>query len=186
MNETKTKRILYPFLISLVGSIMMVVIMWLPYATANEEYEKYLMENEDRIYAEEIGMTNGDAVNISLFEFIKIYGEASGQGSYGVVATTCVVIISMYGAMALLTVVMSALRKPVGIIVFDVLTLIMLKIVNFDFEDRGIIPSGRYDWGIASYITYIIGVVVVAGAVWLIIEKKRGKECKIRECEELI
>lgn len=38
------------------------------------------------------------------------------------------------------------------------------------------IPSSSYNWGITNYLTYIIGIITIIGAVWIFIEKKKNKE----------
>jgi len=70
----------------------------------------------------------------------------------------------------------SLCKKPIGIIIFDLLALGAFKITCFDFEDRGVVPSNSYDWGIVSWLAYVIGVVIFAGAVWLFIEKRKAKK----------
>ena len=85
-------------------------------------------------------------------------------------------IIVIFTVFALLTVFLSLIKKPIGIIVSDILALIAFKIIHFDFEDRGVIPSSSYNWGITNYLTYIIGIITIIGAVWMFIEKKKNKE----------
>ena len=85
-------------------------------------------------------------------------------------------IIVIFTVFALLTVFLSLMKKPIGIIVSDILALIVFKIIHFDFEDRGVIPSSSYNWGITNYLTYVIGIIIIIGAVWMFIEKKKEKE----------
>ena len=60
----------------------------------------------------------------------------------------CIAIISIFTGCAVLTLLMTLIKKPIGIIIFDLLTMGAFWIICFDFEDRGVIPSSSFDWGI--------------------------------------
>ncbi len=173
---SKTKLMQSPVLMTIIGAVLMLLMVFLPYASATEEYEERLLKYEDEMYVEEIGMTNADARNISLFEYGRIYAEAANQGLYKEMSIACIVIISIFAGCALVTLLMSLIKKPIGIIIFDLLTMGAFKIICFDFEDRGVIPTNSYDWGVVYYVTYIVGVIVLAGAVWLFVEKRKAKK----------
>lgn len=175
MNTEKVKKTPYSFLITLTGAILMLAMLVLPYASAKREYKEYLKNNKDKMYAEEIGMTNSAAVNISLIEFIRIYSNAAQQERYKAVGIACIIMIVIYAIFAALTFLMAMLRKPIGIMIFDLLTLGIFGLIHFDFEDRGVIPSSSYNWGITNFLTYIVGAVIIAGAVWMFVEKRRVK-----------
>lgn len=173
---SKTKLMRYLVLVTIIGAVLMLLMVFLPYASATKEYEERLLKYEDEMYVEEIKMTNADAVDISLFEYGRIYAEAASQGLYKEMSIACIVIISIFAGCALFTLLMSLIKKPIGIIIFDLLTMGAFKIICFDFEDRGVIPTSSYDWGIVYYVTYIVGVIVFAGAVWLFVEKRKAKK----------
>ena len=176
MNLRKNKKMMYPFLVTVVAAISMLMMVFLPYASANSEYKELLIKDSDAMCVQEIGMTNSEAINISLFEFLKIYSETAKQDIQKEASIACIVIIVIFTVCALLTVFLSLMKKPIGIIVSDILALIAFKIIHFDFEDRGAIPSSSYNWGITNYLTYIIGIIIIIGAVWMFIEKKRKKK----------
>ncbi len=173
MNKTKLMR--YPVLITIIGAVLMLLMLFLPYASATDDYEERLMKYEDEMYVKEIGMTNADAVDISLFEFERIYVEAARQGLNKEISITCIVVISIFVVFVLQTLLMSFLKKPIAIVIFDLLTMIVFKLICFDFEDRGVIQSSSYHWGIVYYLVYVIGVIIFAGAIWLFIEKRKAK-----------
>lgn len=176
MNKAKTKALQFPFLITFIGGALLMLMMLFPYASAKEDDKEILLENADEFYVEEIKMTNEEAVNISLGEYIMIYAEAAKQGIQKETSIACVVLIAVFWALVVLTYIMAILKKPIGIVIFDLLAMCVFKIIHFDFEDRGIIPSSSYDWEIANYLTYIIGIVILGGAIWLFIEKRKAKK----------
>lgn len=178
MNQTgnKNKKFLYPFLAMLIGSLMLVVTLFIPFASATEDYKESLEEYFDSMYVEELNMTNEEAINISLFEFARIYSVAAEMGMSKSVSIACIVIIAAFGVFALLTLLFSALKKPIPAIVFNLLAFVVFRITKWDFEDRGVIPNSNYDWGIAQYICYIGVIVVVVGAVALLVVKIKDKK----------
>lgn len=172
-----SKNKFMPWAIALFGAIILIAAFFLPYAAAKADYGEWLSEHPDNMYAEEIGMTNKDAVGISPFEFFRMYlYYASNSSGYNqTVSIICVVTLGLTAGFTLLCALFAALRKPVPLIVFDVLTFAVLLLMNFDFEDRGVIPNRNYDWGAAKYV-YFIGIAVTfAGAVWLLITKIKNR-----------
>lgn len=187
-NEKKGKKFLYPFLVMLIGSIMLIATLFVPFASATGDYKEYLEEYSDSMYAEELNMTNGEAINISLFEFARIYSVAAEMGMSKSISIACMVIIAAFGAFALLTLLFSVLKKPIPAIIFNLLTFAVFRITKWDFNDRGVIPSSRYDWGMAEYFCYLGVVVLVVGAVALLVvkikDKKQRKALKAEVLEE--
>ena len=174
--KSLSKNTVYPFWITLAGALLMAVMLFLPYASATEDFEKELMESPEQTYSMSTEMTNEEVVNISLFDYIKIDCAGMDYAATKAVAVANLVVILIFGVFVLLTILMSILKKPIATIVFDVLAIIAFTVIHFDFSDRGIIPSSKYDWGIANYLTYILGVIVLAGAVWQFIEKRKAKK----------
>ena len=178
MNQTgsKSKKFLYPFVAMLIGSLMLIVTLFMPFASATEDYKERLVEYSDSMYVEELDMTNEEAINISLFEFARIYSAAAEMGMSKSVSIACIVIIAVFGAFALLTLLFSAIKKPIPAIIFNLLAFAVFRITKWDFEDRGVIPNSNYDWGMAQYICYIGIIVVVVGAVALLVAKIKDKK----------
>ena len=173
-------------LITIIGAILLLLMLLLPYASATEDYEERLMKYADEMYVEEIGMTNADAVDISLLEFGRMYAEAVRQGLHKEMSIACIAIISIFTGCAVLTLLMTLIKKPIGIIIFDLMTMGAFWIICFDFEDRGVIPSSSFNWGIVYYLIYGIGVIIFAGAVWLFIEKRKAKKLAKAEQNEIV
>ncbi|MDY4812222.1 MAG: hypothetical protein SO152_00030 [Ruminococcus sp.] len=174
--KSLSKNTVYPFWITLAGALLMAVMLFLPYATATENFENELMESPEQTYSMSTEMTNEEVVNLSLFDYLKIDCAGMDYAVTKAVAIANLVIILIFGAFVLLTILMSALKKPIATIVFDVLSIIAFTVIHFDFSDRGIISNGKYNWGIANYLTYALGAVVLAGAVWQFIEKRKAKK----------
>ena len=145
-------------------------------ASATDEYKEALEKFSDSMYIEELNMTNEEAINISLFEFIRIYSSETGKEISNDLSIVYVVVIAAFAVFALLTLLFSILRKSIPVIVFNILTFAVLRLIIWDFEDRGVISNSRYDWGIAQYIGYIGIAIVMVGAVALLVVKMKDKK----------
>lgn len=167
----KMDKRLISCIIALIGSIMLIATLFLPFASATEKYREQLEKFPDTMYAEEIGMTNKDAVNISLFEFGKIYSSTAAAQNAQAVSITCVVMISAFAIFALLSAIFSLLKKPVAIMIFNVLSLATFLLLKWDFNDRGVLPSSRYDCGMAQYFCYFGVAIVFVGAIIMLLIK---------------
>ncbi len=163
------------FLAVLLGSILLLVTLFLPFASSTGEYREYLEKNPDTAYVGDMQMKNSDVVDISLLEFGRIYLSAMGNPITGPLATVCFIMISVFALFALMTTLFSILKKPIPLIIFDVLTFAVFNLIRWDFGDRGVMRSG-YNWGMAQYFFYIGAALALAGAIVLLAAKSADKK----------
>lgn len=172
----KNKKSFIPFLTAVIGSVLLIISLFAPFASAKGEYRESLENNPEAVYSEEADMTAKDAVSISLTEFVKIDSAAAEMGISEETAVANMAIIIAFGVFAVLTLLFSLLSKPIAAIIFDILSFAVLNLIKVDFKDRGIIPSNSYDWGISQYICYIGIIAVAVGAVLTLIYKIKNKK----------
>ena len=183
MNDIKmtNNKLLIPFVVTLIGAVFMFITIFLPYGTANEEQAEKFRTYPDEIVYEEVDMTSKDMINISMVEYANVYGNLSeqiwGDTSYGIFY---IALVALIGVFSLLSVLFSVLKKPIAVAIFSLLAFGVFCIQNFDYTDRGVIPSSTYEWGAAYYVFYIAFVVALVGAIWMlvskIIQKKQQKQ----------
>ncbi|MGN0470523.1 MAG: hypothetical protein ACI4GV_06385 [Acutalibacteraceae bacterium] len=170
-NDEKNKKIfLVLTVVAIVASLMVVVSFFLPYASANAEYRELLDKYPDS--------TTMNGKDISLLDFAKIYSSAGSAlgGQYQTIGTICVVMIAAFGVLALATLIFSALRKPVVMLIFNGLTFGIFSLLSWDFKDRGALPNMYYDIGAAHYIYYICAAVILVAAVGMLVLKIQQKK----------
>ena len=62
--------------------------------------------------------------------------------------------------------------KPVGMIVFNILTIVVYELLKWDFKDRRVVP-GTGDKGCAFTIMYVAFGIMVVGCIMRFVDKKR-------------
>ena len=160
---------------TIVAAGLLVVAFFLPYAAGTQEYRESLDSMSANPYEETLGMSNDDLADVSLFEYARIYGASGELGMPEEFALVYVPITVAAVVLGGLTLLFAALRKPIPSIVFSVLTVALTLFLNWDFEDRGVIPSDTYDWGIAKWVYLVAGVAVIACAVWQLMLRRQEK-----------
>lgn len=167
LNRANMDRALkLSFLATLIVTLLTVTAFFLPLASANDEYEKYLKEYAREFNVEEIEMTNEDAVHVSMYEFVKIYWAAysSVDATLGIVGIT---VIGAVGVLSLITLLFTLLKKPIAVFIFNLLTFGAYCLLIWDLKDRGVVPGRDYDWGISYYLYFISLFLVLIGATWM-------------------
>lgn len=177
INKEKIMQLL-PFITALAGAVILILAFFLPYSSAKKGYKQYLKEYSDSMYAEEINMTNKEAIGISMLEYARVYAMAAQMDiseEYKLVGIICVVLISMIGVFSLLTLLFAALKKPIALIIFNGINFGVFRMLSWDFEDRGVVLNSSYVWGISYYLYHICAVIILIGAIWLLDTKIRMK-----------
>lgn len=154
-------------MLTIVFAVLLVVAFFLPYASAVEEYRSAL----GQLSGNPFGVANEELADISLFEYARIYLNAAPETFVAVYVPLTVA----PAVLGVLTLLFSVLRKPVPAIVFSVFTLGVTSLLSWDFEDRGVIPSDTYDWGVARWVYLVAGVAVIACAIWQIVLRRRAR-----------
>lgn len=155
-------------MLTIVFAALLVAAFFLPYASAVEEYRAVLGQLSENPF----GLANEELADISLLEYVRIYLNAAPE-AFVAVYVPLTVAPAVLGALTLL---FSALRKPVPAIVFSVVTLGVTSLLSWDFEDRGVLPSDTYEWGAARWVYLAAGVAVIACAIWQIVLRRQARK----------
>lgn len=157
-------------IVMVVAALGLVAAFFLPWASAGEDYREAAALAPDVMFYEPTGLTVEGAADLSLFEYAQVYGSMSGTGW-----EIYLYIIYVALGVAVVTLVLAAFGKPIGVTVFGILTLVASRLLVWDFEDRGVLPNGTHDWGVAPVIYIVAAVVLIAAAVWLFVLKRQAK-----------
>lgn len=152
-----------------VGAIALVAAFFLPWATAGEDFREGVQLAPEVMFYEPAGMTVSDAVELSLFEYAQVYAT---MGSGWMVYTGI-----MYAVLAasVLVLLLAAFGKPVGASLLATAAFAGSRLLVWDFEDRGVLPSSSHDWGVAATVYIVAFIVLIAAAAWMFVLKRRAK-----------
>ena len=161
-------------IVMVVAAAVLLAAFFLPWGSAGEDFRQAAAQMPDVWFAEEAGITAADAVGLSLLEYARAY-LAIGQMGSGNAFVILVPIIGSAAVLAAFALLLAALGKPIGSAVFSVLTLAVSRLIVWDFTDRGVLPNATHEWDIAPVVYIVAAVVIVAAAVWMVMEKRRAK-----------
>lgn len=78
MKKSKPKTAL-PFIVTLIGIIIMIASLFLPHITAVGDLAEYIKENPEVVENEDLGLITRDLANVPLVSIDKIYASALAQ-----------------------------------------------------------------------------------------------------------
>ena len=175
-KQTLNKKLTIPFIISLVGVLLVVIALFLPYLTAVGEIAEYIEKFPDRIEIESLDLTAGDMANIPVISVSKlitgIYGEDDGA-----IANASVFV---FGGFLALSALFAILKKPIAIMIFNLLTFGTFAFLNFLMKED-FIGADKYAWGVGYYIILLAVIVAFAGAAWMLVKKIMEKKKLVGE-----
>lgn len=160
-------------LITIVAAVLLLALLFLPYISANEDYAEELEEIEDLYIDEENEITYGSVIDLSLFEYSKLSLLDNSLWNFfkGVAWVTLA-----FAVLATLTILCTLGKKPVGTIIFNLLAFVVFAFEDAAFNESVIDGNRHYGWGIAHYMMYVALVVVIVGAVWMMVDKRKAKK----------
>ena len=160
-KKTLNKKLVIPFIIALVGVAVMVAAMFLPYMNAQGKLADYI-ELLDSIELEEENISATPSV-VSVKEVITtIYGEDDGK--------IAEIIVLVFGGFVALTTLFVLFKKPIAIMIFDLLAFGSFSFLNYAMKEYFIDPD-KYAWGIGYTVIQAAIAVVFAAAVWMLVKK---------------
>lgn len=166
-----------PVIVGIVCSVLIVVALFLPYATATPDGAAYLENHSGQSVMQGFDLTADQMTNMSLVDFARAY-SALAEHSYQQLSGIYMGLVVAMAAAALLMALCFAKRRPIGALVFDVLAFGIFSLQNADYASRGVVPSANYDWGIAYYLVFAALAVAALAAIWLFVEKRRAKKAQ--------
>lgn len=170
-NQTTARNLTIPKIIAIVGNALMLLCIFLPYASATKD-------SPYRQYADEIidGVRAGELADPSLFKFVTLYNKLKDNVAGGSeVATIIMVLVIAVAVAAILALIFACVSKGIPSLVFSVIGFMLFLVLNWDFSERGVISSDNYGWGFGHYLFFLAAIVAVIGAIWMIAAKRRAK-----------
>lgn len=166
------KKLWIPFILTLLATLFMLSCIFIPYATATPEQAEKLALFPDAQIDDSLSLTAKDMQDISMVKYAYMYSAIKDQSAANaLVSNICIAMVVLIGVFSLLAILFSLWRKPIPVIIFTLLAYGVFAAQNFDYTDRGIIPSNAYDWGLAHTLFPIAVIIALASAVWMLVTK---------------
>ena len=160
-KKTLNKKLVLPSIVALIGVLIMIVAMFLPYMNAQGKLAEYI-ELLDSVELEEENISATPSV-VSVKEVITtIYGEDDGKIAEIIVLAFCGFIT--------LTALFVFFKKPIAIMIFDLLAFGSFSFLNFAMKEDFIDPD-KYAWGIGYSVIQVAIAVVLVAAIWMLVKK---------------
>ena len=170
--DTLQKNMKLCRLIALALTAVVLLSLFLPYASTTKDAREQLNERPDVVIIDDINLTAGDMKDISLFEFTRIY-RVTNSDELGAIYT---VLFAILAVLALLAVVFALLKLPIGIIIVNIISLGVFFLTKFDFTDRKVIDAETYNWGFGHHLFLLCAIAAIAVAIWMIVVKSSIKK----------
>lgn len=161
VKKTINKKLIIPFIVALIGVLVMIAAMFLPYMTAQGKLAEYI-ELIDSTELEIENVSPSPSV-ISVSKVIStIYGEDDGK--------IAEIIVLVFGGFVALTALFVLFKKPIAIMIFDLLAFGSFSFLNFAMKEDFIDPD-KYAWGIGYSVMHVAIAVIFAAAIWMLVKK---------------
>lgn len=166
VEKTINEKLKLPFVVALIGVLILLVGMFLPYMTAVGDMAEYIEKNPDRVEIKDLDLTASDLKDIPVVSVSKLITGVYGDDD-GAIAN---VIVLVFGGFLVLTALFTILKKPIAVMIFDLFTCGTFAFLNFLMKEDFIDPD-KYAWGISYYAIVIALAIVFAGAIWMLVKK---------------
>ena len=165
-KKTLNKQLKLPAVVALIGVLILIVGMFLPYMTADGKLAEYIEKYPDSIEIKEFDMTASDLKDIPMTLMGKVAGSAYNEEE-GILFN---VIVIAFASLAVLTALFVILKKPIAVMIFELITCGSFAVLNLA-TNADFIDSDKYAWGMGKYAIIIAFAIVFISAFWMLVKK---------------
>ncbi len=158
------KKITTSTIIILAGILIMWIAFFCPYLSATDGAKKLLDSyglKQTNLSIIDMAYSSSQLINYASSGSLLKYLPFSG--------------IILLGIFSLLNVIFSVVKKPVAVIVFDILSLVIFLITDLNIRGNMAFSKTYYSHSFAYYIFYLSALIVFVGAIGLLKEKRKAK-----------
>lgn len=171
MKKSLNEKLKLPFIVALIGILILIVGMFLPYMTAVGELAEYIEKYPDSIEIEEFDMTASDLKDIPMVFMGRIAASAYNEEE-GILFN---VIVVVFASLSALTALFVLLKKPIAVMIFELIAFGSFTVLNMATK-ADFFGADKYAWGIGYYAIVIAFAVVFASAIWMLAKKIAAKK----------
>lgn len=165
-KKTLNEKLKLPFIVALIGVLILVVGMFLPYITAVGEMGEYIEKYPDRIEIKELELTANDLKDIPVISVSQIITGIYGEDD-GAIANVIVMVFCGFSALTALFVI---LKKPIAVMIFELLSCGVFAFLS-EYMKEDFIDPDKYAWGIGYTVIQAALAIVFVAAIWMLVKK---------------
>ncbi|MBQ9930406.1 MAG: hypothetical protein IJO72_06510 [Oscillospiraceae bacterium] len=173
MNTSTPKTLVHklglPFLVAIIGVIIMIVAIFLPYISATGTLAEYIELLDSTGYSE-----LGVDVNPSMLSVKNVYSSVYSNDDGDIFF---IIALVFCGAVAL-TALFVLLKNAIVTIVLNLVACGAFAVLNSAVQED-LLGANKYAWGIGYYAIIVGAIVIFAGAVWMLVEKNIAKQASV-------
>lgn len=166
MKKSLNEKLKIPFVVALIGILVLIVGMFLPYMTAVGKLAAYIEKYPDSVEIEEFDMTASDLKDIPMMYMGRIAASAYNEEE-GILFH---VIVIVFAFLSVLTALFVLLKKPIGVMIFGLITCGSFTVLNLATK-ADFFGADKYAWGIGYHVIRVALGVVFVTAIWMLIKK---------------
>ena len=171
MKKSLNKKLKLPFVVVLIGVLILIAGMFLPYMTAVGELAEYIEKHPDSIEIAEFDITAGDLKDVPMVLMGMIAASAYNTEE-GILFSAIIIAFAFFAA---LTALFAILKKPIAVMVFDLITCGSFAVLNLA-TTADFFGADKYAWGIGYYAIAIAFAIVFVGSIWMLVKKIAAKK----------
>ena len=146
-NNILKNKMIIPFIVSLLGILVLIIAIFLPYLTAVGDLSDYIDTYSNTIAIEDSDVTLGDLTNVPFISVSKLIESVWGKDD----AKIADIFLIVFGGFTVLTTMFIFFKKPILAMICNILTcgtfLLLSTLMKEDF-----IGNDKYIWGIGYYV----------------------------------
>lgn len=168
--------LLIPWVVALIGILILTISIFLPYMTADGELSDYINTHSDVIAIEDSDVTLGDFQNVPFLSVSKLVKSIWGEGD----AEITDIFLIVLGVFAILITLFVLFKKPILAMICDILTCGTFLFLNALLED--LIGNDKYLLGIGYYAILFALIVIFIGSILMLIFKiiQKKQQCSAK------
>ena len=156
MKNRIKKNTQKPMLAILMCAVLLIISIFLPYMTAEEDFKEILEAAEQD-------------TSLSLLDFAQTYLEQNDN--------TLAIIVGILAGLTVFAALLAVCRKPLGVLIFGLLDTAWVVMIHMAFSDAGY----GYKLAIANKLIFVTCGGIVVSAIWMLVAKIKAKKDAKRE-----
>ena len=140
-----------PMIVALICAGLLIGSIFLPYVTAAEDYREWME-------------ATGQKTTLSLFDFASMFLE-EGEMAFPV-------ILAILGGLTAIAVLLAIFRKPIGMMIFDMLAAGLVTVIHLIFASEGNLAGGYFNWAVGNTLMFAACALFLVCAVWMLVCKR--------------